>query len=236
MNEGDIFVLSVVAISAVLAFYRGFVREILSVGSWVAAAAATYFGLPTFQHILREQIVNFPIVGDFVKDSSVKDLAADILTGLIIFIVALIVASVVSHFLSRNIRTSMFGSVDRSLGALFGVVRGALLVCLIFLGVDWWFPVDKRPAFVTEARTLPVVSAGAEYLRPLVDWLGQKTVSSESTRATVDQAIELGTVTGVVPQPGETTSATGDSAGTTGNSGYKDAERNDLERLIQGTQ
>ena len=236
MNEGDIFVLSVLAVSAILAFYRGFVREILSVGSWVAAAIATYFGLPAFRHILREQIVNFPVIGDFLKDSSAKDLAADILTGLIIFIVALIVASSISHFLSRNIRTSMFGAVDRSLGALFGVVRGALIVCLIFLVVEWWFPVDKRPAFIAEARTLPLVTAGAEYLRPLVDWLSQRTMSSETTRAAVDPTLDASGATTVAPAPTDAPATTGESTGSAGDSGYKDAERNDLERLIQGTQ
>lgn len=233
MNEGDIYVLAIVALSAALAFWRGFVREILSVGSWVAAAVATIFGVPAFRHILREQIVNFPVVGEFLQDSSIKDLAADILTGVIIFIVVLIVASFISHFLSRNIRTSMFGSVDRSLGAVFGIVRGAILVCVLFLVVDWYYPVEKRPTWVVEAKSLPLVSAGAEYLRPLVDWIGGASRSAESTRSTVNQAIELGEVTGIIPAP---SAAPAESTGSTRDSGYKDAERSDLERLIQGTQ
>lgn len=241
MNISDIVVLGIVALSAVLAFYRGFVREILSVGSWIAAAAATYFGLPAFRHILREQIVNFPVVGDYLRDSSIKDLAADILTGVIIFIVVLIVASAISHLLSRNIRTSMFGSVDRSLGAVFGVVRGALLVFAIFLFLDILvYPAKElRPAWITEAKTLPVVSAGADFLRPLIpeEYLKRGADAADSTRSAVGQAVDVGTATGVIPGSSQASgSSTGESPGSTGDSGYKDAERNDLERLIQGTQ
>lgn len=240
MNIGDIIVLAIVALSAALAFYRGFVREILSVGSWVAAAVATIFGLPAFRHILREQIVNFPVVGDYLRDSSIKDLAADILTGIIIFIVVLIIASIISHFLSRNIRTSMFGSVDRSLGALFGVVRGALLVCALFLVVEWYYPaIELRPSWIAEARMLPMVSSGAEILKAVIpeEFIKQGADAADSTRTAVDQAVDLGTATGVIPGSSQASGgSTGESPGSTGDSGYKDAERNDLERLIQGTQ
>jgi membrane protein required for colicin V production len=238
LSEGDIGVLAIVAVSALLAFWRGFVREVLSVGSWVAAAIATLFGLPAFRHILRERIVDFPIIGDFLKDSSIKDLAADILTGSIIFIIVLIAASMVSHFLSRNIRTSMFNSVDRSLGAVFGVVRGVVLVCALFLIVDWYYPLDKRPAWVAESRSLPLVSTGADILRSLMpkDFFKQGTEAADAAQSTVDQLIGVGEITGVLPGSGDAATSPDESAGSPEDSGYKDAERDDLERLIQGTQ
>jgi membrane protein required for colicin V production len=137
----------------------------------------------------------------------------------------------------------MFGSVDRSLGALFGVVRGALLVCVLFLVVEWLYPVKElRPPWISEARTLPMVSSGAEILKAVIpeEFIKQGADAADSTRATVDQAVELGTAAGVIPGAGGASTATAgpspESAGSTGDSGYKDAERNDLERLIQGTQ
>jgi hypothetical protein len=110
VNLVDIAVLGVLAISGLVAFSRGLVREVLSIAAWVGAAALTVYAFPHFRDFTRGYIKN--------------ELAADIATGVAIFVVLLFVFTAVSHMLSRNVRSSSFGALDRSLGFLFGSARG----------------------------------------------------------------------------------------------------------------
>jgi len=124
----DLVVIAIIVVSALFAFMRGFVREVLSVAAWIVAIVATIFGFP----FLR------PIVGRHIEIGPI----ADAVTAVSIFLVVLVVASIISHLLSRNVQTSSFSALDRSLGLLFGVARGALVVCALFLLADWFFPPD----------------------------------------------------------------------------------------------
>jgi membrane protein required for colicin V production len=224
----DLVVVAIVALSALFAFVRGFVREVLSVAAWVVAILAAIFGFP----FLR------PVVGRYISITPVADAA----TAIAIFLVVLVVASIISHLLSRNVKTSSFSALDRSLGLLFGIARGALVVCALFLLVDWFFPPDERPAWVVPARTLTIVSAGAGMLKDMVkNLLPEGTLekgknAADSAKQQVNQAIAAGQATGVIPtaQPAPATASdNADSAGPAKDSGYKDAERKDLNRLIQ---
>ena len=225
----DIVVIAIILVSALFAFIRGFVREVLSVAAWVVAIVAAIFGFP----FLR------PIVGRHIEIGPV----ADAVTAISIFLVALVIASIVSHLLSRNVQTSNFRALDRSLGLLFGVARGALVVCALFLLADWFFPPDERPVWITQARTLPLVQQGATELKELVkDFLPpgaleQGEGAAKTAKQQVNQAIAVGQAAGVIPSSQAPAPAAGtssaDSAGPAQDSGYKDAERKDLNRLIQ---
>jgi membrane protein required for colicin V production len=106
----DWIVVTIVVLSAGLAWMRGFVRELLSIGGWITAGFATLFGLPLARPFANEKI------GD--------PLFADIAAGVVIFVAALIVCSIIGHFISKRVQGSMLGPVDRSLGLLFGLARG----------------------------------------------------------------------------------------------------------------
>ena len=226
----DLVVLAIIIVSALFAFIRGFVREVLSVAAWVIAILAAIFGFP----FLR------PYVGRYIGIAPVADAA----TAVSIFLAALVVASIISHLLSRNVQTSSFRALDRSLGLLFGAARGALVVCALFLLVRWFFAPDSPPVWIVEARSLPLVSSGAELLQNLVTPLIPKSVVEKSegvanaAKQQANQAIAAGQAAGVIPNAQQSTPAgsagdTPDSAGPAKDSGYKDAERKDLNRLIQ---
>jgi membrane protein required for colicin V production len=137
----DILVIIVVLISAVLAMVRGFVREVLSVASWVAAAAAAYF--------LYKPLV--PLVQPYVESGTV----ATIIAAAAIFFVALIIASYITMKVSDFVIDSRVGAVDRVLGFGFGAARGVLLVVIALLFFDWL--VQTPPSWVAEARSKPVL-------------------------------------------------------------------------------
>lgn len=148
MNTVDIIVVAVVAISALIAFLRGFVREVLTIGSWIGAALVTLYGFPILQPKFQQVVSN--------------KMAADIGGGIALFLVSLVVFSIISHMIARFVRGSALTAVDRSLGLLFGLVRGAILVSLAYMLILW-----GNPNMLRGARTTPMMARGAEILRNL---------------------------------------------------------------------
>jgi membrane protein required for colicin V production len=222
----DIVVIAVIALSALFAFIRGFLREILSIGAWVAAGVATWFGLPLLRPFGRQYIE--------------IELVADVATGVVIFVVVLVVASIISHFLTRGVRESALGPLDRSLGLLFGIFRGAVIVCLLLLGTDVFYARENRPEWLAQARTLPIVQTGADVLRGLFPQaaVAQAESAAEAVKQQGQQAIKVGQAIQIITNAGQSGAAASapESAGSPEDSGYNDADRKAMERALQSVQ
>lgn len=220
----DIAVITIVLISGMLALARGFVREVLSVGAWVGAAIATLYLFEFAQPVARTYIE--------------VELIADIVAGVALFVVALIALSLISHALSRRVRDSALGPLDRSLGLVFGLVRGAALVALAYLIFAALFPPEDRPAWVVEARTEPFMAEGAEVLAAVLPerWVAQSVDAAEGAKSAAGQAMETGKAVQPLAEPLFKAPAIETRAAEPVDPGYKDQERKDLERLIQGSQ
>jgi len=225
----DWIVFAILVLSAGLAWMRGFMRELLSVGGWVIAGVVTFAGVPAAR----------PISNKHIPDP----LFADIAAGIIIFIVTLIVCSIIGHFLSKRVQGSLLGPVDRSLGLVFGLVRGALVVsaiALVLLDYVWPAPTVPPPE-IANAMSLPMATRGANLLRALIpeSLLDKAKTTTADAQQQGQMAIEATRFTGLLPEqllPAPGPVAASESAGSPAESGYKDAERKDLNRLIQGTQ
>lgn len=147
----DIAVLVIVLISALAAFARGFVHEVLSIGAWIGAGIATLYLFNDVQPFARELI---PI-----------PLLADIAAGVAIFLAFLIVLAVLTRLLTARVKNSALGALDRSLGLAFGVLRGAVVVALAWLVMVWALPnPDERPDWIREAKSRRMVEASANVL------------------------------------------------------------------------
>jgi membrane protein required for colicin V production len=131
---------------------RGFVREVLSVASWVAAAAAAYLLYP---HVL-------PLVQPYFDNKTV----ATIVAAAAIFFVALIIASYITMKISDFVIDSRVGSVDRALGFVFGALRGILLMIVAL----WFFNflVKEPQPWIANARTMPLLVSGGDWLISLL--------------------------------------------------------------------
>lgn len=228
VNVTDLVVVAVLAISGLLAFARGFIRETLSIGAWVGAAAATIYGFPLAK----------PIASNYIPN----ELLANVVTGVVIFVVTLGVLAALSHMLSRNVRDSALGAVDRSLGLLFGLVRGAVLICVAWLLFAFLTSPEDRPDWITEARTLPLVTAGAEVLASLLPdgtiERGAEMVDEAGRQVEKEAAAEA--ARRGFSQPGKPVApeseGSANPAAPPNASGYKDQERQDMNRMIQGIQ
>lgn len=131
----------VMLVSAVLAMIRGFTREVFSIGSWVAAAAATYFFweavLPYTQRYIEDQNIALGVT----------------IAG--IFFITLLVVSLITMRISDFVLDSRAGPLDRTLGFIFGAARGLILVVVAFLFLNFFIAEERQPEWITQAATNP---------------------------------------------------------------------------------
>jgi membrane protein required for colicin V production len=150
MNGVDFVVLLVVAFSAMMAFLRGFVREILGLGAWIGAGVTAFVFFPIVQPLMRKAIGN-------------PDLADPVAFG-VVFLVLLIVLTVIARMMGKAVRKAGLGGLDRSLGLVYGLARGAVLMIAAYIGAGLIEPVQNWPNMVLEARTLPSIYLGAVWV------------------------------------------------------------------------
>ena len=147
VNWVDLAVLILVAISAALAFMRGFVRETLGIAAWGGAGYLSYIGI---------DYVRFP-VRDLIGNPEMADIVAH--AGL--FLAGLLVLSIATTLIAQIFHSLGLGALDRTLGILFGVARGVVLTIATYVGAGWIMVPERWPPPVREARLLPLVAEGA---------------------------------------------------------------------------
>ena len=148
--------IAIVALSAAISAVRGFVREVLGVAAWVGAAVAAlhYFPLvqPYIGSVLPATMKNFTIYGAMA----------------VVFILVLILLSLISALIGGLVRESALSGLDHSLGLVFGAARGALILCIAYIGLGFAEPAAQWPAPVANARFLPMAYSGAKALAALL--------------------------------------------------------------------
>jgi len=176
----DFVVIGVVLLSAILAFIRGFTREMFSLLGWVGAAAAAWFLLPYTEPYARQ------IVDDV--------LASRIIASVVVFIVVLFAITFVGSPIAGRVRDSNFSSMDRLLGGLFGVARGAVLIVLGYVVLILFYPKDSQISWMRDAVSRPYLEQGlaiAEGLLPEgVIQSGRKAAQDLRTGAEIKKKID----------------------------------------------
>jgi membrane protein required for colicin V production len=131
-------------VSAMLAMVRGLSREILSIASWVAAAAAAFFFYPLV----------LPYVQPHIDNEKIAMAAA---AG-VVFIVALIIVTLITMKIADWIIDSRIGALDRTLGFLYGAARGILVVAVGLLFFNWLVG-TSTPAWIANAKSRPLLES-----------------------------------------------------------------------------
>ena len=206
----DGLVIVIVLVSAVLAMIRGFVREILSIASWVAAAVAAY--------AFYEQLL--PFTRQYISNEHIA--LGVTIAG--IFFVTLIVVSIITMKISDFVIDSKIGIVDRTLGFLFGAARGLLLVVVAMLFFNWLVPPAQQPTWVATARS-----------KPMLDDLGTKLVAAlpAGPDAAILEKIRPGAPAPVTPQTGPVPRTDGAGPTAAPDTSYGSGARQGLDQLIQ---
>ncbi len=114
----DIFIAVVLIVSALLSFFRGFISEMLGIGSWVIASIVGFYAMPYLE----------PFVLNYVP----KPLFANLLSLIVITVVTLIVLTLICSKIEKKVRKSALNRLDHFLGFIFGIVRGIVILVLIY--------------------------------------------------------------------------------------------------------
>jgi membrane protein required for colicin V production len=199
----DFILLGIMLVSGVLALSRGFTREVLSLLAWGAAAVATYFA------IQQQQLL------DLVTPYVDKPILAQIAVGAVAFIIVLILASIISVKISDRVVDSAVGAFDRTLGLIYGLARGLVLVAIAYLFYGWLQPPEKQEDWIRNAQSLPMVQAVSDGLISVIARISPDTAQNltKSTLTNPEGAV-------VAPAPGET--------------GYSNGQTQGLENLVDG--
>lgn len=115
----------IIVVSALLAYSRGFIREVMAILGWVAAAFVAFIFAPQVEPLVKE----VPLIGEFIADSCELSIIAAFAA---VFAVALIIVSFFTPLFSSLVQRSALGGIDQGAGFLFGVARGILLVAIAF--------------------------------------------------------------------------------------------------------
>lgn len=115
----DVILIVIMLISGFLAMVRGFTREVLSIFSWAVAAVAALYLTPKYASVLEPYIDNVSV--------------QQIVFAAGVFIITLIIVSLITFRVSDKVLDSRVGALDRTLGFVFGLARGFLLVAIVFI-------------------------------------------------------------------------------------------------------
>lgn len=167
VNVFDIAIIIIIAFSIAISFFRGFLREAISLVTWVLAAV---FALK-FYHPLADAL------SDYINSPTMRVLVAGIGIFLVVLILGMIFSAIVRMMVDKS---GSLNFLDRVVGVVFGAARGILVVALIILFLqvseydkhDWLQKSELVPQFnslVTWLRSfLP------EQVRQVSDWMKQQ--------------------------------------------------------------
>lgn len=248
----DIAILSAIAVSALIAFFRGFIRETLTIIGVLGGAAAAYYFGGSLSPTVRGW---FGIDAEAEEVDSVAgiplDMIADGTAYAGIFIAVMIVLSICSFLLSRSVEAVGLGAVDRTFGVFFGVIRAVLLIALLYLPVYWTFDKEKRDlwfeevSWLKDSRTIVYVEYTTSKLAMMLPQKpeseeepsedGAETQEGEEKTSKANDALNalevLGTLQGVKKQIEN--GQAGNSEADTSSTGYEKEQVDKLDQLIK---
>lgn len=139
-NAFDWFAVVIIVFSGVISLWRGFVREAISLGGWVLAfVVANLLGI-----YLADTI------GDLIANRTGRYIVA----WSVVFVLVLVLSSLTAKLLSRVISVSGLGVLDRILGSVFGLLRGALVVMALVFVVRQVIPASEQ-SLLRESQFMP---------------------------------------------------------------------------------
>lgn len=150
----DVILLVVMLISGLLAMVRGFMREVLSIAAWIIAAIVTLYAYPRV----------LPVAQGYFSSTIVS-------TGIAVggvFLVTLLIVSIITVRISDLVLDSRIGALDRTLGFMFGLGRGLIIVVVAFLFFAWLVPDRSQPEWVRGAKSRVVLQSTGQWLMSML--------------------------------------------------------------------
>jgi len=215
----DIGLLAVMLVSGILAMVRGFMREVLSIASWVIAAVVTLYGYAKVVPYAKQYISN--------------DLIATGVAVAAVFLGTLLVVSLFTVKISDLILDSRIGALDRSLGFLFGLARGLFIMVVAFLFFVWLVPAKSLPDAVKNARSRSVLQGTGDWLLSVLPDDPESAILKRLKKPRDgDDATPADVPSGQRSERGGSARVAG---GEATESGYKRNDRQGFDQLLEST-
>ncbi len=146
----DIFIVVVIGLSALLSLGRGFVSEMLGIGSWFLASAIGFYAMPILSpHI--EPLVHKPLLANALSIAAAA-------------LVSLVVLTVICSRITIKVRKSVLNRLDHFLGFIFGCLRGIIILVLVYFIIMTIAP-KSLPDFQKDSRLMPYLEMVTENVR-----------------------------------------------------------------------
>ncbi len=194
----DIVLIAVMLVSGLLAMVRGFMREVLSIIAWIVAAGATLYSYSKLLPYARQYFNN--------------DVVATVAVVGGVFLLTLIVVSILTVRISDMVLDSRVGALDRTLGFLFGLARGLVIVVVAVLFFTWLVPDRSQPEWVKSAKSRVVLAATGQWLVSMLPEDPESTIlkrlkrpkpeDTETPENAPEQHGDLGTNRSGIAEPG----------------------------------
>ena len=148
LNAADFAILVVVGLSCILGLWRGLIREVLSLATWIGAVAAVW--------LYNERLAT--LMPAFIEQPLLRYFTA----FLVLFLGVMIIGNLLTKLLSNMLELAGLTVMDRILGGGFGAVRGALIVCVVLYLAG---PLLSESGIWTGSALIP-------YGLALIEWSG----------------------------------------------------------------
>lgn len=166
----DLIILGIILLSCLFGAFRGLVKEALSLAFWIGAAIlASVFSGAVAAHLTG--IIDTPVL---------RQVAAFVL----IFVFTVFAGGLISNGISRLMSKAGLGGVDRMLGALFGIIRGVVIVTIVVMLTAG---LEVTRELYGESMLMPYIMVLADFFQdlfglepaatPLVDPVGTDAVA-----------------------------------------------------------
>ena len=167
LNLADWFILIVLIASGVISFARGFTKEFLSLFLWLVSFIAA----------ISLEYLATPKINEFIGNEEISK----IISYVVVFIIFIFVGGIFIKFISKIVKWSGASGFDRFLGVLFGLIRGSIVLFVIFLLLPSSL---KTTDLISNSKITPIIQKYApqieEYFRNLID-----------NRNVVEEALEM---------------------------------------------
>ena len=147
--SADIVIISIVLLSLIFGWLRGITKEILSIVAWVGGIYLAIILFPYTKELARSYI-NHGLIADFVT-----------VCGL--FVLFLTIISIFNYFCSNFIKKSVLNITDKALGAIFGIVRGMLIVAILDLVIAQYM-LNETPKWIEASKLRPTITSISDFI------------------------------------------------------------------------
>ena len=174
----DFIIIGIIVFSGLFALYRGLVRELLGLVSWALAILCGFFGM----FLCR------PLSSKFISNPQL----ADAVSAIVIAIVVLIVRTLITAKINKGLRKSVLSGLDRTLGFVFGVLRGVIVVLGIYFFCAFALSEHAMERYTKKNFLLPYLAATQPYVDSLIpkDWL-KGVQASQAQQERILETIEV---------------------------------------------